>query len=287
MRCPKCNYRNLDGATVCNLCGEILHLGGASAYKGGRRARKRPGPPPASGGGMAQASGQRQIEVSYAIVCFPLDPVKLEKSKVYEIGRAKSCTIILPVGMVSRHHARIEWNGRAFVVKDLGSRHGTYVNGEGVRQHELRNRDVVKIGPYALEFYIYSGDTRAFTQMDRELEKTADITIGDPTQNINSFRGNIAEMNLGEILQLLNLTRKSGDLEVKSRGKTGTIFIRGGEIMDAVIGRKKGEDAIGKIIRVHEGTYRFTLNEEPVEKVIYLKTSRLLVEALRAARKRD
>ncbi|MDW8069506.1 MAG: FHA domain-containing protein [Anaerolineae bacterium] len=50
------------------------------------------------------------------------------------IGRGSDCHIILPERQVSRHHARIERtaDGR-YLLYDLGSKNGTWVNGEEVR----------------------------------------------------------------------------------------------------------------------------------------------------------
>ncbi len=51
------------------------------------------------------------------------------------IGRGADCDIILPERQVSRHHARIERtpDGR-YLLYDLGSKNGTFVNGEEVRE---------------------------------------------------------------------------------------------------------------------------------------------------------
>ncbi|MBN1955112.1 MAG: FHA domain-containing protein [Anaerolineae bacterium] len=49
------------------------------------------------------------------------------------IGRGSDCDITLPKRQVSRHHARIERRSDGFfVLRDLGSKNGTYVNGEEV-----------------------------------------------------------------------------------------------------------------------------------------------------------
>ncbi len=51
------------------------------------------------------------------------------------IGRGADCAIVLPERRVSRHHARIERtaDGR-YLLYDLGSKNGTWVNGEEVRE---------------------------------------------------------------------------------------------------------------------------------------------------------
>ncbi len=293
MKCPKCGYNNLDGSAVCNLCGNLMHQVGRNYFKMPqakvqKQAPQAPqAPPPAIGGGMAGAPAIQPSmrEIRHCIVCFPLEPVKLDRNTVYEIGRSRDCALILPVGMVSRHHARIQWKGSGFAVSDLNSSNGTFVNGEQISEHVLRNRDQIKIGPYLLEYYVYAGDTEIVTSRDREMEVTKDISIGDPTKNINTFRGNVGEMALGEIMQLLNLTRKSGNLVVTSGGSEGTVFFRGGEIVHAVFGDKTGEDAVMKLVRFREGSFVFSLDDSVQPQTIMQKTSKILVEALRFARK--
>lgn len=57
------------------------------------------------------------------------------------IGRAADCDIVLPERQISRYHVRIEWDADGYVLRDLGSKNGTYVNGEKVRGQLYRLRD--------------------------------------------------------------------------------------------------------------------------------------------------
>lgn len=68
------------------------------------------------------------------------------------MGRADSNTIVLKDAKVSRQHAQIQQHGNQFIVVDLSSSNGTYVNGEKVEEHVLQNNDEVQIGDYILQF---------------------------------------------------------------------------------------------------------------------------------------
>ena len=57
------------------------------------------------------------------------------------IGRDEEADIRVDEPLVSRAHARIERRGGAFFVLDLGSTNLTRVNGEPVRERELRDGD--------------------------------------------------------------------------------------------------------------------------------------------------
>lgn len=50
------------------------------------------------------------------------------------VGRSPECDVVVDVAAVSRRHAIIERNGGGAFVRDLGSRNGTYVNGNRVSE---------------------------------------------------------------------------------------------------------------------------------------------------------
>jgi len=63
------------------------------------------------------------------------------------IGRGSDCDIMLPERQVSRHHARIERDDGDYLLRDLGSKNGTYVNGQEVRDkpYYLKDGDEIQI----------------------------------------------------------------------------------------------------------------------------------------------
>lgn len=70
------------------------------------------------------------------------------------VGRHPSCEIQLPDRQVSREHARIFRTRDGFFIEDLGSKNGTYVNGNPVHAPtRLLNGDLVQVGlAYRLSF---------------------------------------------------------------------------------------------------------------------------------------
>lgn len=63
------------------------------------------------------------------------------------LGRAASCTIVVPRPLVSRLHAQVEWAGGHFQLRDLGSVNGTWVNGQRLREpHLLAHHDLIGLG---------------------------------------------------------------------------------------------------------------------------------------------
>lgn len=72
--------------------------------------------------------------------------------ELVEIGRSPSNTITLKDAKVSRKHAQIHQAGGKYVLIDLESSNGTYVNDKKVSEHPLQPKDVVRIGPFTLIF---------------------------------------------------------------------------------------------------------------------------------------
>jgi diguanylate cyclase (GGDEF)-like protein len=71
------------------------------------------------------------------------------------IGRSPKCEIQVDQESVSRNHCRIRFEGGEFLVRDLGSTNGTYVNDDLVHEEgRLRHGDQLKVGRTILKFIV-------------------------------------------------------------------------------------------------------------------------------------
>ncbi len=68
------------------------------------------------------------------------------------IGRSQDVDIPLPDDSISRQHAKLEYRNDEFVLVDLGSKNGSYLNGTSVHECPLRAGDEIMIGNHALQF---------------------------------------------------------------------------------------------------------------------------------------
>jgi serine phosphatase RsbU (regulator of sigma subunit) len=84
----------------------------------------------------------------------------------FVIGRAPESQLVFTQEFVSRHHAEITLEEGNFVIRDLGSRHGIYLDGSRVDEHILRAGDVIRFGSAdgpEIQFGTDSNGTRLYS----------------------------------------------------------------------------------------------------------------------------
>ncbi|MBB3180337.1 FHA domain-containing protein [Variovorax sp. Sphag1AA] len=74
------------------------------------------------------------------------------KGPITTIGRDPNCGLHIDSLGVSRHHAAIRWMGDRYVVLDMASRNGTFVNQSRIRESTLRNGDAIGVGDCQIRF---------------------------------------------------------------------------------------------------------------------------------------
>ncbi len=70
----------------------------------------------------------------------------------FSIGRSTKNDLSIDQESISRHHAKITFEGSGFRIEDLGSTNGTFVNDEPIKTTALRDGDQVQIGRSILKF---------------------------------------------------------------------------------------------------------------------------------------
>jgi len=69
------------------------------------------------------------------------------------IGRNPECEICLDDVTVSRRHAEVSHIADSYVVRDMGSLNGTYVNQQRVDEKALGHGDELQIGKFRMVFF--------------------------------------------------------------------------------------------------------------------------------------
>ena len=77
---------------------------------------------------------------------------------VISIGRQLSNDIILDDPHVSRNHCLIRSEGEQYVIEDLNSANGTYLNGERVTESPLKEGSLIQVGNSLFRFRVQNPD---------------------------------------------------------------------------------------------------------------------------------
>ena len=80
------------------------------------------------------------------------------------LGRGNEADVCVEDRWVSRDHCEIDRVQDTLVVRDLHSKHGTFVNGRAVVEAELKSGDVLNIGlsKFRVQYEILSADNVRF-----------------------------------------------------------------------------------------------------------------------------
>ena len=148
--CGECGFQNPEASNYCSRCGARLEKGESGeptmtftpeeiSEDPGAALQDLGGKGPAlvvrAGGGRAgetfETSGLRTL-----------------------IGRSPECHVFLDDVTVSRRHAEIIHEDDRYVIRDLGSLNGTFVNRRRIESVALSADDEVQIGKYRMTFLV-------------------------------------------------------------------------------------------------------------------------------------
>ena len=148
--CPECGFQNPEAANYCAKCGALLAKDEAGAETTMSYV-------PDDGDDDATALEDIGVKGPALVVrsgggrtgeTFPLEAERTL------IGRSPDCEIFLDDVTVSRKHAVLQRRDKTFVIEDLGSLNGTFVNRRRIESGELTDNDELQIGKYRLTFLL-------------------------------------------------------------------------------------------------------------------------------------
>ncbi|HEX4802226.1 MAG TPA: response regulator, partial [Myxococcaceae bacterium] len=111
------------------------------------------------------------------------------------------------------------------------------------------------------------------------LRKTETQAVERP-EGKAGFSGSLADMGVVDLVQAFEVGRKTGIIHIRG-DKSGTLFFREGKVIDAELGRARGDGAFYRML--HNGGGGFEVQFAPVERpaLITLSTQALLLEGAR------
>ena len=99
-------------------------------------------------------------------------------SSPFRIGRQAGTELMLRDSRISRQQAQIVASNGAWMLEDLGSRHGTFVNGEKVLRHELQPKDRIDFGMADSYKLVYLGEGATIEELVERVEAPAPTQPG-------------------------------------------------------------------------------------------------------------
>jgi pSer/pThr/pTyr-binding forkhead associated (FHA) protein len=159
--CTQCGQQNPEDARFCARCGAPLTVpgegGGVAAdqtttlsMSGLETSEEHPGTE------VGDEMGAESLPSGTALLVVRRGPNAgsrfLLDKEVTTAGRHPESDIFLDDVTVSRRHAEFAHDGDRFVVRDVGSLNGTYLNRERIDNAALANGDEVQIGKFRLVY---------------------------------------------------------------------------------------------------------------------------------------
>ena len=95
------------------------------------------------------------------------------------------------------------------------------------------------------------------------------------------FAGSLADMAVVDLIQTFEVSRKSGVVHLTNGPHEGKLYVREGKIVDAEIGKLRGEEAVYRALVWNDGTFEVEFGPVDREDVVGTSTPGLLMEGMR------
>lgn len=193
-------------------------------------------------------------------------------SEVLTIGSGPGNGIRIASRTVSRRHAQIVKWGTEYFVEDLGSRNGTFLNGQRVKRFPVRHLDVLSIGPDTDLIFMETGTPAPVPARPASLRGTIFWLDGPSKGKIQEFAagrclilGRSVDLPLEAIsLRHAALTIADDGATAEDLRSTNGTFVNGKMISQATILSDGDEVSLGNVVNFRvsllRGSSQDTLN---------------------------
>jgi len=146
----------------------------------------------------------------------------------FTIGRKTDRDLVIADPRISRDHASVLAEGADYVIVDLGSKHGTFVNGERVERHKLNINDRVEFGARGGPYFVFN-PTSATTSTAREfLSQISGLEVrggASDLEKLTFFLEAARKLNTTGVVDEILLTLIDSTLRLTG-AERGYVFLR-------------------------------------------------------------
>jgi pSer/pThr/pTyr-binding forkhead associated (FHA) protein len=196
---------------------------------------------------------------------------KLSANSTFNIGRHETNDIVFDDHKVSREHAVLKHSDGGFVLVDLASTHGTFVNGEGITRKSIVPGEKIQIVNHELVLMeVIPESLRNAKLITPKTGRSLDRRI--------KFFGGLNEISLLTLVQFLSQEKQTGLLVLETGVEPcPRLYFQQGEIIHVT----ESHDLAGLMIRQHHDPslfFYFHHETEFPERSIPQSTAQFLME---------
>jgi len=185
--------------------------------------------------------------------------IPLRNGQNYVLGRGLDCDVVVEDAACSRRHAQLSvarMTGAAFL-EDLGSRNGTYVNGDRVRSRvAVRDGSRLQVGQSI--FLVRMTEEKE----EIELSETGTVAFEQSSFNQDCDGGELSTYGVVELIKLLFNARRSVSVHIAAEDASGLLEVRKGDLIFAEFQGLEGFNALVRLGRQRSGLFWLVETEE-------------------------
>jgi pSer/pThr/pTyr-binding forkhead associated (FHA) protein len=120
-------------------------------------------------------AAEKQLDVTLEIKLGPWTgkSIRVPVGRSVKVGRSDQSDIALASdAYISRIHFSLDWDGAAWWIKDLNSRHGTFVNEQRVEKSSLHDGDMIRVGFTVMAVRLVAHDPAALVNSAKDADPT-------------------------------------------------------------------------------------------------------------------
>jgi pSer/pThr/pTyr-binding forkhead associated (FHA) protein len=208
---------------------------------------------------------------------------RIDRGMSLTIGRRVNNDIVIHDSTVSREHARVEYSDGRYLVTDLRSKNGTFVNKALIASHWLDHGDILKIGKHHLVFAYDKEELDALGKFDpAEDGLVIDVEPGKELRrpDESSAETRLPEIEAQPMSTLWFLTGGEGEIKLTKEllkvGKDSACDIVVPGLFMGKVAFTIGRRPTGYYLNYIGGAYVPRVNGQPVKRSMKLEESDII-----------
>ncbi len=146
----------------------------------------------------------------------------------FTVGRKVDKDLVIADPRVSRDHAQIMQEGLEFFLVDLGSKHGTFVNGERIQRQKLERGDRLEFGARDSAYILFNPANKSSNTAREFLSQISGIGIKAETTELETLRLFLEaarKLNTAGVLDEILITMLDVTLEL-TKAERAYVFLK-------------------------------------------------------------